>query len=154
MLLLIINHVCLLVDVVLLHFLKLVGICSANKVALHVVDVAVRVHKVLLVFALNLDPAHHNVILNVYAFLLFLISCTLLLIVSIGQVSLVCGTHLVVDLLLIKCRIVINLLLLVLVLLLHLVTGRSSYADAQVVVVVVALSLIILHLKQVIILLL
>ena len=103
---------------------------------------------------LNLNPAHHYVILNVYAFLLLLISCTLLLIVSIGQVSLVCGTHLVVDLLLIKCRIVINLLLLVLVLLLHLVTGRSSYADAQVVVVVFALSLIILHLKQVIILLL
>lgn len=153
---LIIQHVVrLLIDVVLLHLFELIGVRCANEVALHVVDVAVRVHQVLLVLSLNLDPSHHYVVLDINALFLFLVSRTFLLIVAIWEETLVIRLVLL-RLLMIGISVVVKylLLLLVLILLLHLVSGRPSNNHAQVVFVVIALGLIILHLKQVIVLLL
>lgn len=81
---LIIDHVLLLllVDVVLLHLFELIGVSCADEVALHVVDVAIRVHQILLVLSLNLNSAHHHVIFDIYALFLFLVSRALLLVVA------------------------------------------------------------------------
>ena len=123
---LILQYVLLLIDVVLFHLFELIGICCANKVALHVIYVALGVHQVLLIFSLNLDPAHHYVVLDVYALFLFLVSCTLLLIVVLREEALLytmvllllrIGIHIIVKYLLLL------MLLLVLILLLHLVSG-------------------------------
>lgn len=87
---LIIEHVVrLLINVVLLHLFELIGVRCANEVALHVVDVAVGVHQVLLLLSLDLDPAHHHVILDINALFLFLVSCTFLLDVAIWEETLV-----------------------------------------------------------------
>ena len=73
---LIIQHVwlLLLIDVVLFHLFELVGVRGANEVALHGVYVTLGVHQVLLVFSLNLDSAHHHVVLDIYALFLLLVS--------------------------------------------------------------------------------
>jgi len=57
---------------IVLHLLEFISIGSANKVALHVIDVSVRVHQVLLVLPLDLDASHHHIVLNVDAFFLLL----------------------------------------------------------------------------------
>lgn len=57
---------------IILHLFKLVCIGSANEVSLHVVDVTLRVHQILLVFPFDLDAAHHYVVLYVDAFFLFI----------------------------------------------------------------------------------
>lgn len=60
------------ISIPLFHLLELISIRCANEVALHVVDVAIRVHQVLLVLPLDLDPPHYDVVLDVDT-LLFLI---------------------------------------------------------------------------------
>ncbi len=56
------------------HLLQLLRVSSANKIALHVVNVAFGVHQVLLGFAFDLNPPHHDVVLHVNALLVILAS--------------------------------------------------------------------------------
>jgi hypothetical protein len=67
------------IGLVLFHLLEFIGIRSADEVALHVVNVAVGVHEVLLVFSFDLNAAHHYVVLDVNAFFFFFVSLTVLL---------------------------------------------------------------------------
>ena len=86
---LILQHIILLlVDVVLFHLFELIGIGCADEVALHVIYVALGVHQVLLVLALDLDPAHHHVVLDIHALFLLLVTRTLLLIVVLWEEAL------------------------------------------------------------------
>jgi hypothetical protein len=86
---LILQHIILLlVDVVLFHLFELIGIGCANKVALHVIYVPLGVHQVLLVLPFDLDPAHHHVVLDIYALFLLLVTRTLLLIVVLWEEAL------------------------------------------------------------------
>ena len=87
---LILQHIILLllVDVVLFHLFELIGIGCANEVALHVIYVALGVHQVLLVLPLDLDPAHHHVVLDIHALFLLLVTRTLLLIVVLWEEAL------------------------------------------------------------------
>ena len=86
---LILQHIILLlVDVVLFHLFELIGIGCADKVALHVIYVALGVHQVLLVLPLDLDPAHHHVVLDIHALFLLLVARTLLLIVVLWEEAL------------------------------------------------------------------
>ena len=50
---------------VVLHFFKTLGISRAYEVGLHVIDSALRVHQVLLVFPFNLDHSHNNAVNHV-----------------------------------------------------------------------------------------
>ena len=85
---LILQYVLLLIDVVLFHLFELIGIGCADKVALHVIYVSLGVHQVLLVLPLDLDPAHHHVVLDIYALFLLLVARTLLLIVVLREEAL------------------------------------------------------------------
>ena len=67
-----------LIILILLHLLEFIGIGSSNKVALHVVYVAIGIHKILLILALDLNAAHDDVVLNVDT-LLFLFSALAIL---------------------------------------------------------------------------
>jgi hypothetical protein len=147
LLLIAVEHVLTSIDVILFHLLELVGISCANEVALHVVYVAVGVHQVLLLLALNLDPTHHHVVLDVHALLFLLITSRILLL------HVEC---LILWLLHIPIIVVVVEDLLMLILLLHLVRRRgSAHKPAHhIVIVVVTLRLVILHLQQVIVLLL
>ena len=44
------------------HFLKTLSICSANEVRLHIVNTALRIHQVLIVFTFYLDHTHDNAV--------------------------------------------------------------------------------------------
>ena len=147
LLLIAVEHVLTSIDVILFHLLELVGIGCADEVALHVVYVAVGVHQVLLLLALNLDPTHHHVVLDVHALLFLLITSRILLL------HVEC---LILWLLHIRIIVVVVKDLLMLILLLHLVRRRgSAHKPAHhIVIVVVTLRLVILHLQQVIVLLL
>lgn len=147
LLLIAVEHVLTSIDVILFHLLELVGIGCADEVALHVVYVAVGVHQVLLLLALNLDPAHHHVVLDVHALLFLLVTSRILLL------HVEC---LILWLLHIPIIVVVVEDLLMLILLLHLVRRRgSAHKPAHhIVIVVVTLRLVILHLQQVIVLLL
>ena len=147
LLLIAVEHVLTSIDVILFHLLELVGIGCADEVALHVIYVAVGVHQVLLLLALNLDPAHHHVVLDVHTLLFLLVTSRILLL------HVEC---LILWLLHIRIIVVVVKDLLMLILLLHLVRRRgSAHKPAHhIVIVVVTLRLVILHLQQVIILLL
>lgn len=54
------------------NLFQLVGVGGADEVALHIVDVAIGVHQVLLVLSLDLDSSHYHVVLYVHALFLFL----------------------------------------------------------------------------------
>jgi len=141
--------VVLLVDVVLFHLFELIGVCRANKVALHIIYVSLGVHEVLLVFPLDLYPAHHHVVLDVYALLLFLVPSPLLL-VALRQEPLL--DAMILRLLTICVHIIVKHLLRIL--LLHGPSNPATDGHQVVVLIVIALRLIVLHLEQVIVLLL
>jgi hypothetical protein len=50
---------------VVLHFFKTLGISRAYEVGLHVIDSALRVHQVLLIFPFNLNHSHDNAVNHV-----------------------------------------------------------------------------------------
>ena len=47
---------------ILAHFLKALGVCSADKVRLHIIYTALRIHQVLIVLAFYLDHAHDHAV--------------------------------------------------------------------------------------------
>ena len=148
LLLIAVEHVLTSIDVILFHLLELVGIGCADEVALHVVYVAVGVHQVLLLLALNLDPTHHHVVLDVHALFFLLVTSRILLL------HIECLVLWLLHIPIIVVVVVEDLLMLIL--LLHLVRRRgSAHKPAHhIVIVVVTLRLVILHLQQVIVLLL
>ena len=141
------------VHVVLFHLFQLIGISGADKVSLHIVNVSIGVHEILLFLALDLDPAHDHVVLDVHALLLFLVARSILLLHIVVRVHEAFALWLL--LLLLRVLVVLEYLL-VLVLLLHLVRWRTPAHKAthHIIVVVVTLCLVILHLQQVVVLLL
>lgn len=54
------------------HLFKLIGVRRANEVTLHVVDVAIGVHKILLLLTLDLDASHDDIVFDVDTLLFFL----------------------------------------------------------------------------------
>lgn len=57
---------------------KALRVRCADKVSLHVVDLVVGVHQVLLVFALDLDRAHHHAIESIHHRLIVILAASLL----------------------------------------------------------------------------
>ena len=53
---------------ILAHFLKALGVCSADKVRLHIIYTALRIHQVLIVLAFYLDHAHDHAVDHVDRF--------------------------------------------------------------------------------------
>ena len=53
---------------ILAHFLKALSVCSADKVRLHIINTALRIHQVLIVLAFYLDHAHDHAVDHVDRF--------------------------------------------------------------------------------------
>lgn len=136
-------------DSVVHHLLELVCICGANEVALHVVDVTIGVHKVLLVLSFDLDASHDNIVLDVHALLLFFSAFAAnsnvgrhLLSTNFEPIEPIFGT-------LDELRLLVEEIH-VLVVLLQVVVGlvmRAVYLHAHVILTIIE----ILHLKQVVV---
>ena len=130
-----------------LHLFEFVCIGSANEVSLHVVDVAFGVHEVLLILSLDLNAAHHDIILDVNA--LFLFVATLKVLAAPGDVRdllLLVEVHLQL-LMLRRFMVLLVIVGIVDVLLLQLRWGGIQATNLIVVVAVLE----ILHLEQVVI---
>ena len=56
----------LLLSVILLHLFEAFSVCCTYELGLHVVDFSLRVHQVLLLFALNLDHSHDDAVYHVH----------------------------------------------------------------------------------------
>jgi hypothetical protein len=56
---------------ILFHFFEFISISGANEIALHIIDVSIGVHQILLVLSLDLDAAHYHVIFDVNALFFF-----------------------------------------------------------------------------------
>ena len=63
------------------HFLKALSVCSADKVRLHIVYTALRIHQVLIVLTFYLDHAHDHAVDHVDRFTFVFLAFTTLFVI-------------------------------------------------------------------------
>ena len=71
------HHLFLLLAFIILKLLELVGVGSADELAIHVENLPLWIHKELTIIALNLDPSHYHVVFEVDTHLLLIASVLL-----------------------------------------------------------------------------
>jgi hypothetical protein len=71
---------CELIVALCLHLFQALCVSSADEVCLHVIDASLRIHQVLLVFALDLDHPHNYAINHIHRLTFFFFAANCLLV--------------------------------------------------------------------------
>ena len=102
-----------LVLTIFLQFFKLICVGGSDELAVHVEDLALRVHQEFSIITFNLNSSHDHVVFHVDAHLLRLAICISLLLnlrlsdIILGVLTIGAGVHLVYELILIIGRFII-----------------------------------------------